>query len=185
LFHPHKFHPFSSFALSIHYPICPISSNIPTWWLSNFPKFIHFVPILKFHPFVLAPLPQVHPLMLLRFNFIYPIFPTSKIAFILQLPIVHLSCKLPGALPLSSLSPSSFVIQYPQIQPLEKFIYHPNFPSNSICPTFWIQLSPWLHAIRGMLLQQKKIKSGSLAQKAKYTMLPGLLLLQLSDIGKH
>jgi hypothetical protein len=44
--------------------------------------------------------------------------------------------QLPSVLPLSSLSPSSFVVQYPQIQPLEKFIYHPNFPSNSICPTF-------------------------------------------------
>jgi hypothetical protein len=44
--------------------------------------------------------------------------------------------QLPRVLPLSSLSASSFVVQYPQIQALEKFIYHPNFPSNSICPTF-------------------------------------------------
>jgi hypothetical protein len=55
--------------------------------------------------------------------------------------------QLPWVLPLSSLSPSSFVVQHPQFQPLEKFIHHLNFPSNSqpnstkkniflICPTF-------------------------------------------------
>jgi hypothetical protein len=44
--------------------------------------------------------------------------------------------QLPWVLLLSSLSPSSFIVQYPETQPLEKFIHHPNFPSNSICPTF-------------------------------------------------